>query len=238
MCQNMQATNVLCSNPKGTCYGLNPWWHALCLKQVVYWEDDTKPETMGKVRVPWNQTSVTVSGLAGNAQHFLTVSAFNTAGTGPFLPAINVTTKKQRKLQHKCLIRVSCIYLESHSLIYSSIIPQKYDKLCIMIWIIFISCSTRPAATECWMDPNWLSTVSLLGTCGGDGIRVRSYRLPSECSTVSKLHSSMCISERVDLSCVVACSKLSEGMLACLQYKVSPTLFFLPHSAVIQETET
>uniref|UniRef100_A0A8C7XZ45 Contactin 3a, tandem duplicate 2 n=1 Tax=Oryzias sinensis TaxID=183150 RepID=A0A8C7XZ45_9TELE len=67
--------------------------HSLLL-HVVYWEDDTKPETMGKVRVPWNQTSVTVSGLAGNSQYFLTVSAFNTAGTGPFLPAINVTTKK------------------------------------------------------------------------------------------------------------------------------------------------
>lgn len=64
---------------------------------MVYWEDDTKPETMGKVRVPWNQTLVTVSGLAANTQFFLTVSAFNTAGTGPFLPAINVTTKKPRK---------------------------------------------------------------------------------------------------------------------------------------------
>ncbi|KAM8830683.1 contactin-3-like [Synchiropus picturatus] len=62
--------------------------------EVVYWEDDTKPETMGKMRVPWNQTTVTVRGLAGNTQYFLTVSAFNTAGTGPFLPAINVTTKK------------------------------------------------------------------------------------------------------------------------------------------------
>uniref|UniRef100_A0A3P9CRQ4 Contactin-3 n=1 Tax=Maylandia zebra TaxID=106582 RepID=A0A3P9CRQ4_9CICH len=62
--------------------------------EVAYWEDDTKPETMGKVRVPWNQTSATVSGLAGNTQYFLTVSAFNTAGTSPFLPAINVTTKK------------------------------------------------------------------------------------------------------------------------------------------------
>uniref|UniRef100_A0AAQ4RGN9 Contactin 3a, tandem duplicate 2 n=1 Tax=Gasterosteus aculeatus aculeatus TaxID=481459 RepID=A0AAQ4RGN9_GASAC len=67
--------------------------------EVAYWEDDTKPETMGKVRVPWNQTSVTVSGLAGNTQYFLTVSAFNTAGTGPFLPAINVTSKKPRELQ-------------------------------------------------------------------------------------------------------------------------------------------
>ncbi|XP_046896581.1 contactin-3 [Hypomesus transpacificus] len=62
--------------------------------EVVYWEDDTKPETMGKVRVPSNQTTATVSGLTGNSQYFLTVSAFNTAGTGPFLPAINATTKK------------------------------------------------------------------------------------------------------------------------------------------------
>ncbi|XP_017273358.1 contactin-3 isoform X1 [Kryptolebias marmoratus] len=76
-------------------------WQALSITpervlgyEVVYWEDDTKPETMGKVRVPWNQTSVTVNGLAANTQYFLTVSAFNTAGTGPFLPAINVTTKK------------------------------------------------------------------------------------------------------------------------------------------------
>ena len=52
---------------------------------------------MGKVRVPSNQTTATVSGLTGNSQYFLTVSAFNTAGTGPFLPAINATTKKPRK---------------------------------------------------------------------------------------------------------------------------------------------
>ena len=63
-------------------------------QQVVYWEDDTKPETMGKIRVPGNQTSVAVSGLVGSTQYFLTVSAFNTAGTGPFLSAINATTKK------------------------------------------------------------------------------------------------------------------------------------------------
>uniref|UniRef100_A0A3B4TRX1 Contactin-3-like n=1 Tax=Seriola dumerili TaxID=41447 RepID=A0A3B4TRX1_SERDU len=80
---------VTCSLSRSLSPSLSP-----SLKQVVYWEDDTKPETMGKVRVPWNQTSVTVSGLAGNTQYFLTVSAFNTAGTGPFLPAINVTTKK------------------------------------------------------------------------------------------------------------------------------------------------
>ncbi|XP_041954684.1 contactin-3 [Alosa sapidissima] len=62
--------------------------------EVVYWEDDTKPETMGKVRVSGNQTSVYVSGLTGHTQYFLTVSAFNTAGTGPPSPTINATTKR------------------------------------------------------------------------------------------------------------------------------------------------
>ncbi|XP_012682835.2 contactin-3 [Clupea harengus] len=62
--------------------------------EVVYWEDDTKPETMGKVRVSGNQTSVSVSGLRGHTQYFLTVSAFNTAGTGPPSPTINATTKR------------------------------------------------------------------------------------------------------------------------------------------------
>ncbi|XP_051515372.1 contactin-3-like [Myxocyprinus asiaticus] len=62
--------------------------------EVVYWEDDTKPETMGKVRVSANQNKVNISGLRAYTQYFLTVSAFNTAGTGPLSPTINVTTKK------------------------------------------------------------------------------------------------------------------------------------------------
>uniref|UniRef100_A0A8C1M135 Contactin 3a, tandem duplicate 2 n=1 Tax=Cyprinus carpio TaxID=7962 RepID=A0A8C1M135_CYPCA len=64
------------------------------ISHVVYWEDDTKPETMGKVRVSANQNKVNISGLREYTQYFLTVSAFNTAGTGPLSPTINVTTKK------------------------------------------------------------------------------------------------------------------------------------------------
>ncbi|KAL0191508.1 hypothetical protein M9458_014206, partial [Cirrhinus mrigala] len=50
---------------------------------VVYWEDDTKPDTVGKVRITGNYTAVNVSGLQGNTQYYLAVCAFNTAGTGP-----------------------------------------------------------------------------------------------------------------------------------------------------------
>ncbi|KPP77985.1 contactin-3-like [Scleropages formosus] len=62
--------------------------------EVVYWEDDTKPDTVGKVRVAGNQTSVNISGLTANSQFFLAVSAFNTAGAGPASPSVNATTKK------------------------------------------------------------------------------------------------------------------------------------------------
>lgn len=49
---------------------------------------------------------------------------------------------------------------------------------------VFISCSTDSAALEYRMDPNWLSAVSLLGACGGHGVGVRCYGVPSECHAV------------------------------------------------------
>ncbi|XP_056607401.1 contactin-3 [Triplophysa dalaica] len=62
--------------------------------EVVYWEDDTKPDTVGKVRITGNYTAVNVSGLQGNTPYYVAVCAFNTAGTGPQSAPVNVTTKK------------------------------------------------------------------------------------------------------------------------------------------------
>ncbi|XP_076124755.1 contactin-3 [Alosa pseudoharengus] len=62
--------------------------------EVVYWEDDTKPDTVGKVRISANYTAVNISGLRGSTQYYLAVSAFNTAGTGFQSQPINATTKK------------------------------------------------------------------------------------------------------------------------------------------------
>ncbi|XP_064161414.1 contactin-3 isoform X1 [Anguilla rostrata] len=62
--------------------------------EVIYWEDDTKPETVGKMRISGNYSSLNVSGLKGSSQYFLAVSAFNTAGTGPQSGSVNATTKK------------------------------------------------------------------------------------------------------------------------------------------------
>uniref|UniRef100_A0A3Q3DCU8 Contactin 3b n=1 Tax=Hippocampus comes TaxID=109280 RepID=A0A3Q3DCU8_HIPCM len=62
--------------------------------EVVYWEDDTKPDTVGKVRISGNDTVVNITGLNANTAYYLAVSACNTAGPGPQSVPINITTKK------------------------------------------------------------------------------------------------------------------------------------------------
>uniref|UniRef100_A0A8C8E0K5 Contactin 3b n=1 Tax=Oryzias sinensis TaxID=183150 RepID=A0A8C8E0K5_9TELE len=62
--------------------------------EVVYWEDDTKPDTIGKVRITGNYTLVNITGLKANTAFYLSVAAFNTAGPGPQSAPINCTTKK------------------------------------------------------------------------------------------------------------------------------------------------
>lgn len=70
---------------------------SLWRQQVVYWEDDTKPDTVGKVRISGNFTQVNVSGLRPSTAYYLSVAAFNTAGPGPQSPPINATTKEPRE---------------------------------------------------------------------------------------------------------------------------------------------
>ena len=65
--------------------------------QVVYWEDDTKPDTVGKVRISGNYTMVLITGLKANTVYYLSVAAFNTAGPGPQSLPINTTTKEPRE---------------------------------------------------------------------------------------------------------------------------------------------
>ncbi|CAJ1051823.1 contactin-3 [Xyrichtys novacula] len=62
--------------------------------EVVYWEDDTKPDTVGKVRITGNYTLVNITGLKANTVYYLSVAAFNTAGPGPQSVPINTRTKR------------------------------------------------------------------------------------------------------------------------------------------------
>uniref|UniRef100_A0A8C6T3N3 Contactin 3b n=1 Tax=Neogobius melanostomus TaxID=47308 RepID=A0A8C6T3N3_9GOBI len=62
--------------------------------EVVYWEDDTKPDTIGKVRLTGNHTAANLTSLRADTAYYLSVAAFNTAGPGPQSAPINSTTKK------------------------------------------------------------------------------------------------------------------------------------------------
>ncbi|KAB0377843.1 hypothetical protein FD755_009421 [Muntiacus reevesi] len=62
--------------------------------EVLYWTDDSKESMIGKIRVSGNVTTKNITGLKANTVYFASVRAYNTAGTGPSSPPVNVTTKK------------------------------------------------------------------------------------------------------------------------------------------------
>uniref|UniRef100_A0A4W2DRR5 Contactin 6 n=1 Tax=Bos indicus x Bos taurus TaxID=30522 RepID=A0A4W2DRR5_BOBOX len=62
--------------------------------EVLYWTDDSKESMIGKIRVSGNITTKNITGLKANTVYFASVRAYNTAGTGPSSPPVNVTTKK------------------------------------------------------------------------------------------------------------------------------------------------
>ncbi|XP_076984777.1 contactin-6 [Tamandua tetradactyla] len=62
--------------------------------EVLYWTDDSKESTIGKIRVSGNVTTKNITGLKANTIYFASVRAYNTAGSGPSSSPVNVTTKK------------------------------------------------------------------------------------------------------------------------------------------------
>ncbi|XP_051752439.1 contactin-4 isoform X2 [Ctenopharyngodon idella] len=74
-----------------------PW--SMSKKRVLgyelrYWEKNDKEDTASVLRTVGNRTIAIIQGLKGSSTYYITVRAYNTAGTGPPSPAVNVTTKK------------------------------------------------------------------------------------------------------------------------------------------------
>ncbi|RXN09151.1 contactin-4-like isoform X1 [Labeo rohita] len=62
--------------------------------ELKYWEKNEKEDTASVLRTVGNRTLAIIQGLKGSTTYYITVRAYNTAGTGPPSPAVNVTTKK------------------------------------------------------------------------------------------------------------------------------------------------
>ncbi|XP_073707737.1 contactin-4 [Garra rufa] len=62
--------------------------------ELKYWEKNEKEDTASVLRTVGNRTLAIIQGLKGSTTYYITVRAYNTAGTGPPSTAVNVTTKK------------------------------------------------------------------------------------------------------------------------------------------------
>ncbi|TRY69812.1 hypothetical protein DNTS_000590, partial [Danionella cerebrum] len=62
--------------------------------ELRYWEKNEKEDGASVLRTVGNRTLAIIQGLKGSSNYFITVRAYNTAGTGPPSPMANVTTKK------------------------------------------------------------------------------------------------------------------------------------------------
>ncbi|XP_016332241.1 contactin-4-like [Sinocyclocheilus anshuiensis] len=62
--------------------------------ELRYWEKNEKEDTASLLRTVGNRTMAIIQGLKGSTTYYIKVRAYNTAGTGPPSPAVNVTTKK------------------------------------------------------------------------------------------------------------------------------------------------
>ncbi|NP_001073520.1 contactin-4 precursor [Danio rerio] len=62
--------------------------------ELRYWEKNEKEDASSVLRTVGNRTLAIIQGLKGSSTYYITVRAYNTAGTGPPSPVVNITTKK------------------------------------------------------------------------------------------------------------------------------------------------
>lgn len=65
--------------------------------QLRFWSKSEKEDMANVQRTVGNQTSTIIRGVKGSTTYYISVRAYNTAGTGPPSTTVNVTTKKPRK---------------------------------------------------------------------------------------------------------------------------------------------
>uniref|UniRef100_A0A665W8G3 Contactin 4 n=1 Tax=Echeneis naucrates TaxID=173247 RepID=A0A665W8G3_ECHNA len=62
--------------------------------ELRYWSRSEREDTASVQRTVGNQTSTIIHGVKGSTTYYISVRAYNTAGTGPPSSPVNVTTKK------------------------------------------------------------------------------------------------------------------------------------------------
>ncbi|XP_032841656.1 contactin-6 isoform X5 [Tyto alba] len=117
--------------------------------EVLYWTDDPKESTAGKVRVNGNVTAKNITGLKANTVYFATVRAYNTAGTGPSSTPVNVTTKKSQAKPYAILF--------VRSSLMKPMLPWDHPP------------STKSTPSKYCLEADKFQNLLELGTCENNG---------------------------------------------------------------------
>uniref|UniRef100_A0A8B9MM71 Contactin 6 n=2 Tax=Accipitrinae TaxID=8955 RepID=A0A8B9MM71_9AVES len=156
--------------------------------EVLYWTDDPKESTAGKVRVNGNVTAKNITGLKANTVYFATVRAYNTAGTGPSSTPVNVTTKKSPPSQPPANIAWKltnskiCLNWEHVKTMEneSEVLGYKVSNFCISL----IRQVTNNTSAELLVpfEEDYLIEIRTVSD-GGDGSSSEEIRIPKISST-------------------------------------------------------
>ncbi|KAM6468634.1 contactin-6 isoform 2-T2 [Liasis olivaceus] len=162
--------------------------------EVLYWMDDSKDSTTGKVRVIGNVTAKNITSLKANTVYYATVRAYNTAGTGPSSVPVNVTTKKSPPSQRPANIvwrltnskiclnwdRVKTMENESDVLGYKILYRQNRQSTAYTL-------KTNMTSAELLvpLEEDYLIEIRTLSD-GGDGSSSEEIRIPTQSSLSSK----------------------------------------------------
>ncbi|CAF96907.1 unnamed protein product [Tetraodon nigroviridis] len=103
--------------------------------ELRYWSRSEKEDMASVQRTVGNQTSTVIRGVKGSTAYYISVRAYNTAGTGPPSSTVNVTTKKPRKYLIKLSVINTRVILYLRSMVF---------------FVVLLSAPSQPPAKVMW----------------------------------------------------------------------------------------
>uniref|UniRef100_A0A8C6U970 Contactin 4 n=1 Tax=Neogobius melanostomus TaxID=47308 RepID=A0A8C6U970_9GOBI len=191
-----------------------------------------KEDTASVQRTVGNQTSTVIHGLKGSTKYYITVRAYNTAGTGPPSSTVNVTTKKPPPSQppvkvmwntsnSKIIVnweQVKALENESEVTGYKVILLKLADDILLeMLFFFFLNMLALPT------DEDYIIQIKPFGE-GGEGSSTRQITIP-------RIPGQFTVFSLILFHLITSCLQLMSLMMSAVKgfiagvYNFPPTLY-------------